>query len=1436
MKNTQTICDPATIEQFLQEQLSDGEQSEFERHLDDCVDCRQQLESTAAGVEIWSEVRESLLGGAAQTGSVTVERRVEGRVTFETGVDSAAGNDSEFGHSAVLNLLAPTDDERMLGRLGTYEVAGVIGSGGMGVVLKAFDSALNRNVAIKVLAPHLGSSGAARKRFSREAQAAAAVVHDNVIEIHGVADIGGLPYLVMPYVPGPSLQRRLDQQGALGPVEVLRIGMQAATGLAAAHAQGLVHRDVKPANILLADGVERVKLTDFGLARAADDSSLTKTGIIAGTPQYMSPEQARGETVGQRSDLFSLGAVLYAMCTGRAPFRAETSYGVLRRITDEEPRPIREINPDVPEWLCEIVRRLMSKQAEDRFESAREVAELLEECLAHVQQPVSVPLPPSLVTKPPRRRITPKWLAGLAGIVATLSLGVLGLPFLPGQDAPDISGQWEGEGWGAVELKETKPDEYEGTYTDTFKRKPGQISVKWNPKERRFNGVWGEGKNRTGTISVRLVGRQIQGAWTTSKDSLIDPGSPNLADLIWQRPKKSAAKGSGPSKIEGHVLAIEKGVVELSIGLDDGLRNGMKLTVVRGQNSAGTVEVIRLKAGSSVARILESLVDAPVRKGDRVVVTGPGLPQYEATGDPNAQRSPKFEPKVVLRIRTRGVRALAWSPDGQTLAVGGGPTSLQLYDAGAGTLRAAIRLLSKEHEAIFAADKQVSQTGVRSIAFSPDSSMVAVGSSNGQVKLFDTRTGVMIRALDDLEEEGTTGELASPILELPLAHGHVWGVAFSPDGRLLATCGEPVDFRRDGVERGGLAGPDSGLLKIWDVKTGERKIDLKGGHNSLVTGVAFSPDGKMLASAGYWWDGPNTSGNGAKVWDPLTGKKLTEILIPKNRNPFSIGFSPDGEQLVIGVVHHRNEDNVIRGSINIVNVRDVAVDLSWPVPQSARPVAFSPDGEMVAALSDGNALTLWNSTTGLPESEFKSRRSSGESWKHFALSPDGNSLAIGGVDSKKQGFVEVWAIRDRRANLEAKNLPQPLSKPLDARTLRFSIDDRVRKIATSPDGKLIAIGNGPPTQIMRSNGASRARRSWRPSVEILEATTGKTIVSLKLSTPAEDKVIAETEKVSHFELRALDFSPDGTLLAVGTSIGQVKLFDVRTWKVVRSFDDKKAKLADEKTPENWMSLDRAMGGVVALTFSPDGKQLAVCGVSFADFARSFDRISRLTRSVTGPGRVKVWDVASGKMNYDLAGHDSHVNDVAFSPDGSMLATAGNWLTPDDWGTGVILWSAHTGSEIRRFETTANGGTNSIAFSPDNQSLAIGTQRFDNSNSKAPSSGGVSLVQVSSGTVGWLVSVPGWARSVDFLPDGKSVAVLCGGRSVRFLGTATGSVQHEIRQTDSESGLWWDIDITPQGHRLAICGSGRDRKGGVEVRDLTGLGLEGNSSSDKASRN
>ena len=301
------ICSPGVIESYLEDRLDPEQESRLLQHLATCEICRQQLQLAAAEPSAWSDAEEFLRDQPCDV------------VSFGSSADSFhderdVGNNRKASASAevaqVLSMLNATDDPAMLGRIGGYEVSGVVGSGGMGIVLKAFDRPLDRTVAIKVLAPRLASSGAARRRFAREAKAAATVLHPNVIVIHGVSNDGALPFLVMPYLRGESLQRRLDRQGPLPAEEIVRIAQQVASGLAAAHGQGLVHRDIKPANILLEDGVERVTLTDFGLARAVDDASMTRSGIIAGTPQYMSPEQARGDNVDARSDLFSLGSVM----------------------------------------------------------------------------------------------------------------------------------------------------------------------------------------------------------------------------------------------------------------------------------------------------------------------------------------------------------------------------------------------------------------------------------------------------------------------------------------------------------------------------------------------------------------------------------------------------------------------------------------------------------------------------------------------------------------------------------------------------------------------------------------------------------------------------------------------------------------------------------------------------------------------------------------------------------------------------------------------------------------------------------------------------------------------------------------------------------------------------------------------------------------------
>jgi eukaryotic-like serine/threonine-protein kinase len=365
MPKSLTTCNETSIEAYLNGSSDDNSVTALMEHLQSCLQCRERMESSAADRATWSDAVEFLRtddGYAYEFQSASPPA-----ISWVSEFDLAASvqrTESSAEISQVLSQLDPTDDPHMLGRLGGYEVSGVVGSGGMGIVLKAFDRPLDRIVAIKVLAPRLASSGAARLRFAREAKAAATVLHPNVIVIHGVSNDGAMPFLVMPYLRGESLQR-----------------------------QGLIHRDIKPANIMLEDGVERVTLTDFGLARAVDDASMTRSGVVAGTPQYMSPEQARGDNLDARSDLFSLGSVMYAMCTGRPPFRADSSYGTLRRITDTEPRPIREVNPSIPEWLDWFVQRLHAKNIEERIQTAAQVSTVLQKCIAHVQQPMALDLP-----------------------------------------------------------------------------------------------------------------------------------------------------------------------------------------------------------------------------------------------------------------------------------------------------------------------------------------------------------------------------------------------------------------------------------------------------------------------------------------------------------------------------------------------------------------------------------------------------------------------------------------------------------------------------------------------------------------------------------------------------------------------------------------------------------------------------------------------------------------------------------------------------------------------------------------------------------------------------------------------------------------------------------------------------------------------------------
>jgi tRNA A-37 threonylcarbamoyl transferase component Bud32 len=357
----------------------------LERHLDGCERCRTRLDAltdvTAVGAAL----------GAARPGPAGLSRIL----------DRLRGGGTEVASPAAWSL-PPSDRPGFIGRLGAIEVRREIGRGGMGVVYEGLDLTLYRPVAVKVLSPHLLGDAAARERFLREARAAAALTHEHVVTIHAVDQHAGVPYLLLQYVAGESLAERLTREVKLPVADVARIGGQIARGLAAAHARGLIHRDVKPANVLLDAETGAVRLTDFGLAKVVGGETITGVGVVAGTPAYMSPEQAAGEPVDARSDLFSLGVVLYAAATGKPPFDGDSPHAVLFQIREATPRPLAEADPTLPAWFCAIVDRLLEKEPARRIQTAAETADQLE------RRPIA----------PSRRRF------GRLGAAAVLALGL----------------------------------------------------------------------------------------------------------------------------------------------------------------------------------------------------------------------------------------------------------------------------------------------------------------------------------------------------------------------------------------------------------------------------------------------------------------------------------------------------------------------------------------------------------------------------------------------------------------------------------------------------------------------------------------------------------------------------------------------------------------------------------------------------------------------------------------------------------------------------------------------------------------------------------------------------------------------------------------------------------------------------------------------------
>lgn len=1027
-------CDDSLIECLLAGSLDRNAARNLEEHLDRCQMCQERLEELAAAPAEWAEVREQLSCWELESQSSP----------------SDSSHPQLARHSTnILAHLAPTDDPQMLGRLGSYEVAGIIGSGGMGIVLKGWDRALNRFVAIKVLAPHLAANVLARRRFSREAQAAAAVVHDNIVAIHGVSEAGDLPYLVMPYIPGPSLQKRIDKRGPLALVEVLRIGHQIASGLAAAHAQGLVHRDIKPANILLEDGVERLRITDFGLARAIDDASLTQEGMLAGTPQYMSPEQARGETVGPQSDLFSLGSLLYAVCTGRPPFRGESSYGILRGITDHAPRPIRELNADMPGWLEAIIGKLLSKDARDRFGSAQEVAQLLQECLAHVQHPTIVPLP-SRALELAQSAAGPTKRRSLAStpriVVAALMSGVMTLTVLAWWVlATKVKPDHEGSPGVASEAR-VSPMAFDPIPT-VLPASPGFIrALAFSADGQQLVAGSSDhaqvAKSHAGAISIwNMAGRRLQTTF---------PEDSGIFSVALSPDGKQVALGNGRGVVKVLDPKTGKLLLEERIGTGDtSVCYSAKGRWLAGGCQSGTLVVwsaVDLKKQTfSLEGPPASILTVGFSHDESKIAAGGGtFPPDKTFGSARVWELSTGNRLTTMR-HGAPVMDLTFSADDTLLATAcldararlwslrSGETTHSLRDAESGLV--GIRFRDDERVVTLGpksglklwrldSDREPARLRLRAsqltaMALSPDGKLIACGGHEHLVQLWDIERQDVVSELHLIDGN----ELSpAPIVSLAISADKSRMAIGREDGGIV------IRETRSGRLLQTMAGDNRGSAASTNRALGSKPVstvELHGGHRGAVNALVFSKSGHEIISGGADGD--------LRVWNIASGQ-AQELVYAHEAGIRSLAISPDGATVVAGSADRR---------ISVWNAGPIKEIRRWEAHDSAvNAIAFDPEGSSFFTAGEDGVAKRWKTDNGDLLITCDAHRAPIHA---MAITPNGQTIATGSND----GQVVLW---NARTSLDRRALPRHGSA---VRCMQFSDDGS--SLIVSGDGGGIRV-------------------------------------------------------------------------------------------------------------------------------------------------------------------------------------------------------------------------------------------------------------------------------------------------------------------------------------------------------------------------------------------
>lgn len=968
-----------------------------------------------------------------------------------------------------------------------YDILDELGRGGMGVVYRARQQKANRIVALKMvkslrsMAPQLWADCIIR--FRREAEAVARLQHPNIVQVYEVGEQDGQPYFSLEYVDGGTLDQKLAK-APLSHMEAARLTEQLARAVHAAHQRGIIHRDLKPANVLFtSDGVPKV--TDFGLAKQMEgDTGQTVSDVIMGTPSYMAPEQASGQTrhVGPAADIYALGAILYETLTGRPPFRGASMLDTLEQVRSQEPVPPSRLQFRVPRDLETICLKCLQKEPGLRYPSSAELAEDLRRFLAG--EPI-LARPSSALERSikwVRRRPALAAFLAASGVAMLAAVGlVIGLVYnarlqeanrkteaaleqtakaqkaeaearQQAQDAHRRAEKylyfnrialaerdWQDNQVGhAEELLDLCPKDlrhWEWYYLDRLCRgnlltlggKPGEITgVAWSP-----DGKW------LASASGKPAGKDARAGQV----------------VVWDA-RSGRKTHSFPTPCPAKCVAIRPDSKQLAAGCDDGSITIYDLAANKQQTiKPHANRVYSLAYSPNGQQLASASMDATVK-----------------TWDLN-----KNQELLTCKGQNSEIYAVAFSPDGSRLAGGGFDKTISIWDARTGKEDRRLKDLADP---------------VTSLVFSPDGRMLASGlgypGSRGEIILWNPAGGHNLFSLKGHADMVTSVSFSPDGLRLASASRdrtiklwdltnqneffnlkghtmHVQSVAFSPDGTRL------------------VSGSYDGTVKAWDATTPQaartfrEQRTRKSGQIDFINCVAFSPDTRFFAAGTGGWGKPGV----VLVWNARTGKPAFVLRGHTGTYIYAVAFSKDGRFIASA------------GNDKTVRIWQTATGKETAVLKGHHNevynVAFSPDGQRLASASGDKTIKLWDLAS---SQEIRTIPGRVDSVHGLAFSPDGKLLASGGYND---AIVRIW---DPATGQEIRTLKGP-----------------GRCVAWSPDGKLLGLAGGDLT------------------FRIVEAGTGKVLHELKGHTQIVEWVA---------------FSADGQRLVSASPDRAVKIWDVAT--------------------------------------------------------------------------------------------------------------------------------------------------------------------------------------------------------------------------------------------------------------------------------------------------